>query len=54
MNDVKSHVDEMTMKFIVGAEPLENFDKYVETIKKLNIDEIIQIQKKAVDRYNAR
>ena len=54
MNDVKSHVDEMTMKFIVGAEPLENFDKYVETIQKLNIDEIIQIQKKAVDRYNAR
>lgn len=54
MNEVKSFVDEMTMKFIVGVEPIENFDKFVETIEKLDINEIIEIQKKAVDRYNAR
>jgi putative aldouronate transport system substrate-binding protein len=54
MNDVNTLVDEMTLKIILGAEPIGSFDKYMERIKSLKIDRAIEIQKAALDRYNKR
>lgn len=54
MNEIQTYVDEMFLKFIMGEEPIENFDKYVEQIKKMGIDEAIQIQQAAYDRYLKR
>ncbi|MFK7694544.1 extracellular solute-binding protein [Paenibacillus sp. HJGM_3] len=54
MNDVKTYRDEMINKFIMGAEPLENFDKFVSTIKSMGIDEAIKARQAALDRYNNR
>jgi putative aldouronate transport system substrate-binding protein len=54
MVDVDTLVDEMTLKIILGAEPLDSFEKYMEKLKSLNIDRAIQIQKTALDRYNKR
>jgi len=42
------------VNFIIGNEPLSNFDKFCETIKNLGIDEAIQIQQNALERYNNR
>ena len=44
----------MDLKFILGAEPLDNFDKYVEDIKSMNIDRAIEIQDKAYKRYRQK
>lgn len=52
--DVKTYVEEMTLKFIMGVEPLENFSSYQENLKNLHIDELIGSNQKAMDRYNAR
>lgn len=41
-------------KFITGEEPLSNFDTFVETLKKLGIEESIKINQAAYDRYKAR
>ncbi|WP_127587472.1 extracellular solute-binding protein [Paenibacillus koleovorans] len=54
MNDVKTYNDEMFDKFIMGAEPIENFDKFVERLTKMNIQEAIKIQQAAYDRYLKR
>ncbi|WP_040951633.1 extracellular solute-binding protein [Gorillibacterium massiliense] len=54
MTDVKTYRDEMFDKFIMGVEPIDNFDKYVKTIKGMGIDEAIQIQQAAYDRYMKR
>lgn len=54
MNEVNTLVDEMSLKIILGAEPVDSFDKYVEKIKGLNIDRAIEIQQNALDRYNKR
>lgn len=54
MTDVNTLVDEMTLKIILGAEPVDNFEKYAERIKSLKIDRAIEIQKAALDRYNSR
>ena len=54
MTDINTYRDEMTLKFIVGQEPIDNFDDFVNTIKKLDIDRAIQIKTAALKRYNSR
>ncbi|MCL6457277.1 MAG: extracellular solute-binding protein [Gorillibacterium sp.] len=54
MNDVNTYRDEMFDKFVMGAEPLTSFDKFVSTIKDMGIDEVLAIQKDAYDRYLKR
>lgn len=54
ITDVNTYNSEMFMKFIMGVEPIENFDKYVAQLKKLGIDKYIQIQQAAYDRYQKR
>jgi len=44
----------MTLKFITGQEPIENFDKFVETIKNMGIDRAIEIKTAALQRYYKR
>ncbi len=54
MTDIESYTDENLVKFIMGVEPLERFDSYVEKIKGMKIDEAISIQQAALDRFNSR
>lgn len=54
MNEINTYVDTMTMKFIMGVEPISEFDNFVNQIKKMKIEEILQIQEDAVKRYNNR
>ncbi|MCS7462828.1 extracellular solute-binding protein [Paenibacillus doosanensis] len=51
MTEVNTYSDEMVLKFILGAEPLGNFDNYVNQLKKLGIDEAVNISQAAYDRY---
>lgn len=39
------------LKFIFGAEPLSNFDAYVNQLKELGIEETIKITQAAYDKY---
>jgi putative aldouronate transport system substrate-binding protein len=54
MTEVNTYQREMEAKFIIGTEPLSNWDAYVRTIKNLGIDRAIEIQSTALNRYNAR
>jgi putative aldouronate transport system substrate-binding protein len=54
MGTLNTYIDEMTVKFITGKEPLANFDKYVAQLKALNVDEVVALRQKALERYNAR
>jgi putative aldouronate transport system substrate-binding protein len=51
MGDIQTYVDEMTVKFILGQEPLSNWDAYVSQVKSMNIDRACELQQNAVDRY---
>ncbi|MGG1513957.1 extracellular solute-binding protein [Paenibacillus oryzisoli] len=50
MLDITTLVDEMSLKIILGVEPLEAFDSYVSKIKAAKIDRAIEIQKNALLR----
>lgn len=54
MVNIETYRDEMTLKFIMGQEPLDKFDEFVQTIKSMNIDRAIEIKQAALDRYNNR
>lgn len=54
MNDINTYKDEMSIKFIMGAESLEKFDDYVQALRNMGIDEAIQIQQSGLERYNQR
>lgn len=47
--DLTTYVGQMIAKFIVGEEPLSNFDAYVENIKKMKIDEALKIRQAGLD-----
>ncbi|MGG4143560.1 extracellular solute-binding protein [Paenibacillus algorifonticola] len=54
MSEADTYVQEMRLKFVMGNEPLANFSKYKETLKKMGIEEAIQIQQAAYERYQAK
>ncbi len=54
MNDIETYRSEMVIRFILGTEPIENYDDFVDTIKSMNIEKAIEIQQAALDRFNAR
>lgn len=51
MTNIKTYSDEMILKFIIGTEPLENFDKYMEQLNKYGMQEAIALTQAAYDRY---
>ena len=53
-SEISSYVDEMTVRFIMGLEPLENYDAFVEQLHALGVDEAIGAYQSAYDRYLAR
>lgn len=54
MLDITTLVDEMSLKIILGIEPVEAFDGYVRKMKDLKIDRAVEIQESALERYNKR
>lgn len=49
--EINSYAEEMIMRFIMGDEPLSNFEKYQKTLKKMGMDRLLEIQQKAYDQY---
>ena len=45
MNDIKTYVDEMYLKFIIGKEPIEKFDEFVQQIYSLGLDRQLKFNK---------
>ncbi|WP_248924031.1 extracellular solute-binding protein [Paenibacillus hamazuiensis] len=54
MSEVNTYVKEMWIKFIMGNEPIDNYGKFVDTLKKMGIDKAIQIEQAAYDRFQNR
>lgn len=54
MNDINTLVSEKVVKFIMGVEPISNYDAFVNQIKSMKIDRALAIEQAALDRYNAR
>lgn len=51
MTEINTYADEMFDKFVMGIESLDNYEKFVATLKQMKIDEVIAIKQEALDRY---
>ena len=51
---VQTMVEEMTVKYITGAESLEDYDGFVEKLHQYGVDRCLEIRQNAYDRYLAR
>ncbi|RAU98941.1 ABC transporter substrate-binding protein [Paenibacillus sp. YN15] len=54
MAEVNTYRDEMFLKFVMGSEPLDKFDDFVNQLKRMNIEKAIEFKTAAVERYNKR
>ena len=52
--DLKTYVTESVLAFITGNKSLDEYDSFIETIGKYDIERCIEIKQAALDRYNAR
>lgn len=50
-NDIDTYVNEMYYKFMVGVEPLDNFDKYQKQLEALGIKKLLEVKQNAYERY---
>lgn len=50
--DIEKYVDEMRDKFIAGDESLDEYDKYIKTLEDMGLDEYLEIQSAAYQRYS--
>ena len=51
---IETYRDEMFAKFIMGREPLSNFSKYIDQMKRMGIERAIQIEQEALNRFRQR
>ncbi|NOU95782.1 extracellular solute-binding protein [Paenibacillus sp. LMG 31456] len=54
MAEINTYQSEMFLKFVMGAEPLSQFDKYKNQLKNLKIERAIALKQAAMERYNKR
>ncbi len=54
MNNINTYTTEMYLKFIVGTEPISNYDSFVQQIRDYGIERAIEIQQASLDRFNNR
>ena len=53
--NIKTYVTDMTNRFILGIEPMENFDsEYLETLQELGLQQMLEIYQQAYEKYIAR
>lgn len=50
MADIETYYWENVNKYIMGLEPLSNWDKVIEQMKNMNIDRAIKLYQDALDR----
>ena len=53
-NDINTYVSETVLLFINGDKPLDEFDEFVDNIKNLGIQDCLDCQQAAYDRYLKR
>ncbi|QNK55876.1 extracellular solute-binding protein [Paenibacillus sp. PAMC21692] len=52
--DLNSYKEEMFVKFIMGKESLDDFEKYQQQLKTIGVEKVIAIYQSAYDRYLKR
>ncbi|MFD2115765.1 extracellular solute-binding protein [Paenibacillus yanchengensis] len=50
-NDITTYVNEMKVKFISGSVPFSEWEKYMDTLNKMGLNDYMDVYKEAYNRY---
>lgn len=53
-SDMDTRLKEALLKVLTAAEPVENWDKVVQQLRQIGLDDALKIQQAALDRYTKR
>lgn len=53
-NDIDTYCREIIAKFVLGTTPMSEFDAFVETLKAMGIEQVLQVKQDAYDRFISR
>lgn len=53
-NSVTTYQSEMVIKFIMGIEPIDNFDNFVQEMNNRGLQKILEAEQRAYERYKNR
>lgn len=51
INDANTYINESVAKFITGATPLSEYDKFIATLKEMGVEEAIALLQDSYDRF---
>lgn len=54
MSDIRTFVAENQVKFVTGEKPLSEFDDFIAQVKKMSIEQVVEMYENALERYNNR
>ena len=54
MNEINTYNNEMWVKFVMGVEPISNYDKFVDKLKKMGIEEAVKMMQDAYVKYQSK
>lgn len=52
--DITTYIDEAITKFVQGTESMDNWDQFINKLKEMKVERLIEINQKAYERYMAR
>lgn len=52
--NIETYTFQTSVNFIIGLEPLENYDTFIKTLGNLDIEEVVTLNQQALNRYLAR
>ena len=52
--EIDTHCREMILKFILGTESLDNYDKFIEVIRQMGIERVLEMKRAAYQRFISR
>ncbi len=54
MTDILTYTEEQCIRYITGQESFDTFDSFIEQIRSMNVEKVMEVYQAALDRYNAR
>lgn len=54
MSNISTYVDEMFVKFVMGQKPMEEYDAFLNELRRLDIDKVLGYKNAAYERYQSR
>ena len=54
MTDILTYTQEQCVRYMTGQESFDTFDSFIEQIRSMNVEKVMEVYQNALDRYNAR